>query len=294
MSSSNDPSDWTRVVRKGRKNKRNNGESHSQAGSKEVKPREDNLQDPADLEKDYMDHRKRWEEDVQCSQVREIVKTQVAHLKNINKAVHFGVGTFDPNDGVNYDGKRSTFVQLAAFELMVEELKENITGREIETFFQDPAFTTSDKKFLENIGHTVVESPKGAELVDENTFFFGVHLYKPVYNDALKGELPVMFVGTSWHDWGDIFAAEDIDNVEKLHNAYERCEFPRDKYDVAFSTTSIYWKPKVEGEGKGRGKEAAIETAKKNREKNGESEEKKKNDDEEEELAKKLEATTIN
>jgi hypothetical protein len=43
-------------------------------------------------------------------------------LTEIDKAVHLGVGTFDPNDGLNLDGKRSTFAQLAAFEIMVEEL----------------------------------------------------------------------------------------------------------------------------------------------------------------------------
>ncbi|KAF9765357.1 hypothetical protein IL306_002370 [Fusarium sp. DS 682] len=285
MSSSNDTSDWTRVVRKGRKNRKTNGESHSHVNSRQTKPQEKNLRDPEDLLKDYKDHRKRWEDEVySCFHLREIVK-QATHLKNINKAVHFGVGTFDPNDGLNFDGKRSTFAQLAAFEIMVEEL-EKITRGKIETFFQDPVFNASDKKFLENIGHTVIEHPKGAELVDENTLFFGVHLYKPVYNYALKNELPAMFVGTSWEDWGDIFAAEDIDNIERMHKTYDRCEFPRGKYDVAFSTTSIYWKPKV-----------AIETEKKDDvkdEMNGENKGKKKDGDEEEELAKKLEATTIN
>ncbi|PNP78850.1 hypothetical protein FNYG_07715 [Fusarium nygamai] len=286
MSSSQDSSDWTRVVRKGRKNRRTNTVSHS---SRHIKPQTEGLRTPEDLEKDYKQHRKRWEDEAySCPRLRELVKAKASHLTEINKAVHLGVGTFDPNDGLNLDGKRSTFAQLAAFEVMVEEL-EKITGGKIETFFQDPAFSSSDKKFLESIGHTVLEDPKGTQMVDEKTLFFGVHLYRPVYNDALEGELPALFVGTSWEDWGDIFADEHIENVERMHKSYERCAFPQERLDCAFSTTSIYWKPKPEGEGdaKGKGKGIVIEEVE------IEDGDEKKESDGEEELVKKLEATTI-
>lgn len=120
MSSSQDSSDWTRVVRKGRKNRRNNTESHS---SRHAKPQTEGLRSPEDLEKDYRQHRKRWEEEAySCPRLRELVTAKASHLTEIDKAVHLGVGTFDPNDGLNLDGKRSTFAQLAAFEIMVEEL----------------------------------------------------------------------------------------------------------------------------------------------------------------------------
>ncbi|EXL50541.1 hypothetical protein FOCG_08817 [Fusarium oxysporum f. sp. radicis-lycopersici 26381] len=285
MSSSQDSSDWTRVVRKGRKSRRNNTESHS---SRHAKPQTEGLRSPEDLEKDYRQHRKRWEEEAySCPRLRELVTAKASHLTEIDKAVHLGVGTFDPNDGLNLDGKRSTFAQLAAFEIMVEEL-EKITSGKIETFFQDPAFNASDKKFLENIGHTVLDDPKGTQMVDEKTLFFGVHLYRPVYNDALKGELPALFVGTGWEDWGDIFADEHIENVERMHKAYERCDFPQERLDCAFSTTSIYWKPKSEEEGEAKGKGIVIEEVE------IENGEEKKESDEEEILLKKLEATTIN
>ncbi|KAF5974329.1 hypothetical protein FCOIX_8341 [Fusarium coicis] len=267
MSSSQDSSDWTRVVRKGRKNRRTNTVSHS---SRHVKPQTEGLRTPGDLEKDYKQHRKRWEDEAySCPRLRELVKAKASHLTEIDKAVHLGVGTFDPNDGLNLDGKRSTFAQLAAFEIMVEEL-EKITGGKIETFFQDPAFSDSDKKFLENIGHTVLEDPKGTQMVDAKTLFFGVHLYRPVYNDALEGELPAL-----------IFADEHIENVERMHKSYERCAFPQERLDCAFSTTSIYWKPKPEeGDVKGKGKGIVIEEV--------------EIEDGEDELVKKLEATTIN
>jgi hypothetical protein len=85
-----------------------------------------------------------------------------------------------------------------------------------------------------------------------------------------------------------IFADEHIENVERMHKAYERCDFPQERLDCAFSTTSIYWKPKSEEEGEAKGKGIVIEEVE------IENGEEKKESDEEEELLKKLEATTIN
>jgi hypothetical protein len=182
-----------------------------------VGPQTENLRDPSELEKDYKHYRSHWEAGVPCSQLREFIKAKAANLKDTNRAVNFGTGSFDPpTEGV--DPKRAAFQQLAAFEIVVEELglfylslihdntnlyAEEISGNKIETFFQDPVFNESDKKFLTNHGHTVVEDPAGCELVNPNTFFFGVHLYKPVYNVALAKHLPVLFIGTGWAAWDE-------------------------------------------------------------------------------------------
>lgn len=87
-----------------------------------------------------------------------------------------------------------------------------------------------------------------------------------------------------------IFADEHIENVERMHKSYERCDFPQERLDCAFSTTSIYWKPKSEekGEGDAKGKGIVIEEVE------IEDGDEKKESDGEEELVKKLEATTIN
>lgn len=93
-----------------------------------------------------------------------------------------------------------------------------------------------------------------------------------------------MLIGNS------IFADEHIENVERMHKSYERCAFPQERLDCAFSTTSIYWKPKSEEDGdvKGKGKGIVIEEVE------IEDGDEKKGSDGEEDLVKKLEATTIN
>lgn len=91
-----------------------------------------------------------------------------------------------------------------------------------------------------------------------------------------------MLIGNS------IFADEHIENVERMHKSYERCDFPQERLDCAFSTTSIYWKPKSEEESVAKGKGIVIEEVE------IEDGDEKKESDAEEELVKKLETTTIN
>ncbi|KAM0340751.1 hypothetical protein ACHAPU_010342 [Fusarium lateritium] len=296
MSSSKDTPEWTHVTRKSRKSNKSKASSH--INSRSVTPQTENLRDPSDLQKDYDRYRSHWEAEPPCSELREFIKAKAAHFKDIKRAVNFGTGTFDPHhEGI--DPKKTAFVQLAAFEIVIEEL-EKITGNKIETFFQDPVFNESDKKFLANHGHTVVEDPAGCDLVDSNTFFFGVHLYKPVYNDALAKHLPTLFIGTGWVAWDDMFATEGMENMEKMHKLYETCEFPqreqRMDFDPSFSTTDIYWKPLSEIEVKGTTEDKAkgkdIGNDKEDVEKK-DDEKKEEEEKEEDDLSKKLESTTI-
>ncbi|KAF4962016.1 hypothetical protein FSARC_9893 [Fusarium sarcochroum] len=296
MSSSQGPQEWTHVTRKSRKSKNSNqgSPSHSHINSLPVTPRTESLRSPSDLKVDYDRYRSRWTAETPCLRLRELVSSKASHLKDINRAINFGVGTFDPADGA-WEAKRSTFVQLAAFEIIVEEL-EKITGKKIECFLQDPVFSASDKSFLSNLGHTVVEDPAGCDLVNENTFFFGVHLYKPIYTEALAKHLPAIFVGTGWNAWDALFSSEGLGNMETMHKTYEACEFPQEEFDPAFSTTTIYWKPKagskeVEEETKEETKEETAGDEKVEKDEKVDKSEKQK--EEEDELSRKLESTTI-
>ncbi|KAJ4253295.1 hypothetical protein NW762_010450 [Fusarium torreyae] len=288
MSSSQDPQEWTHVTRKSRKSKKSNqgSSSHPHINSLSVTPRTESLRLPSELKADYDRYRSRWTTETPCLRLRELVSSKASHLKDINRAINFGVGTFDPADGA-WDAKRSTFIQLVAFEVIVEEL-EKITGKKIECFFQDPVFNASDKTFLSDLGHTVVEHPAGCDLVTENTFFFGVHLYKGIYTEALAKHLPAIFVGTGWDAWDNLFSSEGLGNIETMHKTYESCEFPQEEFDTAFSTTTIYWKPKPESKEVDETKEEVKKTA--SDEKVDKSEKQK---EEEDELSRKLESTTI-
>ncbi|KAF5027356.1 hypothetical protein F66182_557, partial [Fusarium sp. NRRL 66182] len=205
MSSSQDQ-EWTHVTRKSKSRSKSKPKSKSTPSTSHINalpitPNTDtaSLRSPSDLQADYLRIRSRWEAETPCARLREIISTKTSHLTTINRAVNFGVGTFDPTDGA-WDAKRSTFVQLAAFEIIIEELEKR-TGSKIDTFFQDPVFSASDKTFLSNLGHTVVEDPAGCDLISADTFFFGVHLYKPLYADVLEKGTPAIFVGTGWNAW---------------------------------------------------------------------------------------------
>lgn len=216
-----DTQEWTHVTRKSRKSRAKKAPSHTaHINSLPVTPRTDNLRSPSDLEADYRRIRDRWEAEPPCSRLRELVSERASRLRTVSRAVNLGVGTFDPADG-SWEAKRSAFVQLAAFLIMVEELGQQLsqhretdtcthvplvektTGQKVDCFFQDPVFSTSDKAFLANLGHTVVETPAGCEMIDKDTLFFGVHLYKPIYSMALEKHLPAIFVGTGWEVWDE-------------------------------------------------------------------------------------------
>ncbi|KAL6917425.1 hypothetical protein ACHAPO_010146 [Fusarium lateritium] len=292
MSSPKDSQEWTQVSRKSRKNKNKSTNSNQVSSSSSPRvaarvnvPNTENIRTPAELETSYRRYRERWESEPSCAKVRDLITSKASQLNKVNRAVNFGVGTFDPKGA--YDPKAS-FVQLAAFDVIVEEL-EKITGKKMETYVQDPMFSASDKTFLGNIGHTVVEEPAGNDLVTPTTFFFGVHLYRGVYKEALEKHLPALFIGTGWDAWDDMPSLDGLEEIREIHKTYEHCKFPEDKYDTAFSTTSVYWKVEgekeesVEDKDKGKGKEKGEDGSEKVAVK----------EEDEDELSKKLESTTI-
>ncbi|GKU03876.1 sensitivity to red light reduced- srr1 [Fusarium langsethiae] len=294
MSSPKDSQEWTKVSRKSRKNKSKSTNSNSIPSSSRshtdvrmnVVPNTENIRTPAELEASYRRCRERWESEPSCAKVRELITSKASHLNKINRAVNFGVGTFDPKGA--YDPKAS-FVQLAAFDVIVEELGK-ITDEKMETYIQDPMFSASDKTFLGNLGHTVVEEPAGNDLVTPTTFFFGVHLYKGIYKEAFEKHLPALFIGTGWNAWDNMLSPNGLEEIHEIHKTYGHCEFPEDKYDTAFSTTSIYWKATGEQEDE---KGESVKDKDKGKVEEAESEKVAIKEEEEDELSKKLESTTI-
>ncbi|RBR23710.1 uncharacterized protein FIESC28_03506 [Fusarium coffeatum] len=292
MSSPKDSQEWTQVSRKSRKNKskstkfnQDSSSSHSHINANPVVPNTENLYSPAELEASYRRHRERWESEPSCTKVRDIISNKASGLKRINRAVNFGVGTFDPKGASD---PRASFVQLAAFDIIVEEL-EKITGKKIETYIQDPMFSASDKTFLGNLGHAVVEEPAGNDLVTPTTFFFGVHLYKGVYKEAFAKHLPALFIGTGWDAWESMMTSDGLDEIQEIQKTYERSEFPEEKHDTVFSTTTIYWKATDEAKEEEEIKEGGKSKGKV-KEESDSAENKEKDEDE---LSKKLESTTI-
>ncbi|KAK5999237.1 hypothetical protein PT974_01629 [Cladobotryum mycophilum] len=162
----------------------------------------------------------------------------------VTRAICLGIGSFDPPDG-GWEAKRKTYIQLIAFLIMVEELEKSLATK-IPCIFQEPIFTEHDRTFLTNLGHQIVDSPRGCELVDKGTFFYGVHLYRPIYVMALKNTTPAIFVGTGWDVWDQVNISsepsDDLFNLHEIELTYNKAPFPQDT-TTAFSSTSIYFRP---------------------------------------------------
>ncbi|KAK7421644.1 hypothetical protein QQX98_002111 [Neonectria punicea] len=226
-----------------------------------VPPRAADLRPASALAADHARLRARWEDEEPCSRgLRALVAANTGPGVVISRAINLGVGTFDPVDGA-WEAKRSSQVQLIAFLVVVEELgssapallvwyhdadgviAEKITGSKIDCIFQDPIFTQPDKDFLAGLGHRVVEDPEACDMVNADSLLFGIHLYRPVYAEALEKSLPAIFVGTGWDVWDHIGHTDGLGKMETMEKTYKKCAFPQDSHGSAFSSTSIYWKP---------------------------------------------------
>lgn len=221
--------DWTFVKPRSRKTKGRGkgsvpqlppGAQTSASTPASIKPRTSNLRSVDEIDKEYHTVREQWLDSECSTKLRELVRNQSIKQGSISKAICLGVGTFDPEDGA-WAQKRISFHQLIAFTVLVEELgkfpctnvvqlmataanssdAEKLNGSEIKCIHQDPIFTESDKGFLIKLGHSVVEDPGAYTEVDEATFLYGVHLYRPVYAASLETKLPCIFVGTGYDEW---------------------------------------------------------------------------------------------
>jgi hypothetical protein len=196
---SQDDDGWTRVPAKGRR--RGGARSRPSAApvhshSPGVRRTED-LRSATDIADEYRRIRSQWETTDASGILRHFVVDNGS--ASVSSAVCLGIGTFDPPDG-GWDTKRRTFAQLIAFLILVEAFEDKLK-RKIDCVFQEPVFTESDKDFITSLGHRVVDSPQGFDLVASDTLLFGVHLYRPIYSKALEHYLPAVFVGTDLEVW---------------------------------------------------------------------------------------------
>lgn len=188
----------------------------------------------ADMAAEHRRVRDQWRASGAHERLEKMVEEHAAGLE-VDAVVCLGIGTFDPEDG-GWEAKRAAYVQLCALETLAFKLRRSpsllnyfppfffpffsffflfllvvIIDSELTWYaekkerihctFQEPIFTHTDKSFLASLGHAVIDSPGGYNLVSPKTLLFGVHLYRPIYAEALKGALPAVFVGTGWDVW---------------------------------------------------------------------------------------------
>ncbi|KAI1189200.1 hypothetical protein F5B17DRAFT_428775 [Nemania serpens] len=241
--STEDGEAWVKVYR--RKGRRRPGAAISAVSAATPPPSTPNLS----LEQVKQDHDRlaaQWKASPSYGQLQALLSTHVADTGNsaiVTKAICFGLGPFDPPPDGSWERSRAAHVQLAAFLTIVEHLQSRAT-HQIRCVFQDPIFNSVDKAFIASLGHEVVESPIGFQLVDPDTMAFGVHLYRDIYSQVIATHFPAMFVGTSYELWEDLHGAENLDwtRMKELDQLCVKAEFPRNQADSIFFNTTIHWR----------------------------------------------------
>lgn len=247
-SQQDDSSQWTRIVRKGKKNNKKVSRQDETlrlplGGPVEnFRPNGTPLLSVDDIKANHAKVASKWHTSECYTKLCHVIKTNAMSHTKITRAVCLGLGAFDPEDG-SWVSQRRSHIQLAAFLAIVEMLKE-ITGQTIECFYQEPRFAQPDKDFVESLGGKVIDSPGAYDMTDESTLVFGVHLYRDIWAAALKKSLPAIFVGTGWGVWEEYPGAEkspDFERIREMEATFDKFSLPQDDYS-SFSSTCIYWK----------------------------------------------------
>lgn len=118
-----DPSQWTRIVRKGKKLSRKEEALRLPVGGppENFHPNGSPQLTVDDIKADHHKVASKWRETKCCEQLFKIVKDKSASHEKITRAVCLGLGAFDPEDG-SWSAQRRSHIQLAAFLAMVEAL----------------------------------------------------------------------------------------------------------------------------------------------------------------------------
>ncbi|KAI0808800.1 hypothetical protein GGR55DRAFT_680020 [Xylaria sp. FL0064] len=238
---------WVKVrSRKGRRSEKKSGSAQTVSVSSTLPqgPSAPSLS----LEEVQQDHDRltgSWKSSSSYVRLQELLSSHAANLSSrVTTAICFGLGTLDPHDGA-WERKRKAHIQLAAFLAIVEHLQSQASHR-IRCVFQDPVMNPVDRAFIVGLGHEVVESPIGFQLVDSETLAFGVHLYRDIYSQVIATHIPAMFVGTSYGTWEDFHSGENLDwaRMKQLDQLCVKAKFPENQGDTIFSSTVIHWRQK--------------------------------------------------
>jgi TusA-related sulfurtransferase len=83
-----------------------------------------------------------------------------------------------------------------------KELIEAGKGEKLQTIFQDPQFTNTDKEMLKELGYEVVEDPGAFAHIGEKSLVYAIHCYADVYKKVSEEKRPAVFIGTDVENFG--------------------------------------------------------------------------------------------
>lgn len=118
-----DPSQWTRITRKGKKLHRQEEALRLPVGGppENFHPNGSPQLTVDDIKADHHKVASKWRATKCYEQLCSIIKDKSASHEKITRAVCLGLGAFDPEDA-SWSGQRRSHIQLAAFLAMVEIL----------------------------------------------------------------------------------------------------------------------------------------------------------------------------
>lgn len=129
-----DPSQWTRIVRKGKKLRRQEDVLRLPLGGppENFRPNEKPVLSVDDIKANHTKIVSQWQETECYTKLCGLIKDNAAAHANITRAVCLGLGAFDPEDN-SWIAQRRSHIQMAAFLAIVE-----ILGRSLWTPKESP------------------------------------------------------------------------------------------------------------------------------------------------------------
>ncbi|PQE08474.1 Sensitivity To Red Light Reduced-like SRR1 protein [Rutstroemia sp. NJR-2017a BBW] len=158
---------------------------------------------------DYEYYRKQWESSEAAGELREILKGR----ERVGNVICLGLGSLQ---SARREGRRSSFTQLAALGMILEELAGGEEGK-IQCIHQDPQFTDTDKEFLQTLEGTVVDDPAAFGHVTEDSLVYAIHCYAPVYTTISEGPKPKVVIGTDIDNFGRLNLTGSRTQKSNLH-----------------------------------------------------------------------------
>lgn len=119
---------WTFVTRKSRSSKRGTPKPPGAPSDASENKLPDAFDKPTldAVTTEYLRVRATFENEVCAKHIRKLVAAKVTPNVRISNAINMGIGQFGPYDNT-VESRRSTYVQLIAFLIMVEEMGEFLT-----------------------------------------------------------------------------------------------------------------------------------------------------------------------
>ena len=171
-------------------------------------------------------------------------------LLNVDQCICTGIGSFTGSHDPNYpaDCKRPMY-QLAAFQTILEMLKRRFDSQEV--YFQDPAFNTLDKEFLQSRGYRIVTSPEAYDRMTASTFLYAPCNEWFVVFKAIEVAHPALFIGNDVPEFAEyIFPyieerqARKQDIMEKFMR--DRASKAMPEFDLSTALNAvIIWKEEI-------------------------------------------------